>query len=269
MKGIRDTIIAMNQAGNSRQDIFNYLSNMKDMNPGLDEYSPFGNLLMSYSVIPKTSSSGGSGGSGNGSSGGQNYTKMGAMDMKNAEALIGNGINSQDDLNTFIGAQMQAGRVFTDSQVVSLQNSMDDYTNGSGKYAVQIETNKSEVCAAMGKNPNSISDLEYNVAKSQVKAWAVQYNNENRRWPTQVEIRNQLIEELTINKPGGTKETSQAQQGAAGVDYVLDKGDYRELRFNSDPSVYKLTPEQVDQIMAGKASASDAADWDSENKLGG
>ncbi len=266
MKGIRDTIIAMNQAGNSRQDIFNYLSNMKDMNPGLDEYSPFGNLLMSYSVIPKTNSSGGSG---NGSSGGQTYTKMGAMDMRNAEALIGNGINSQDDLNTFIGAQMQAGRVFTDSQVVSLQNSMDDYTNGSGKYAVPIETTKSEVCAAMGKNPNSIKDLEYNVAKSQVKAWAVQYNSENGRWPSQVEIRNQLIEELTTDQLGGSEQMSRAQMGAAGIEYIVQNGDLKEVKFADNGRVYKLTDEQIDEITKGKASESDADSWDSANRLGG
>lgn len=267
MEGIRDTIISMNQNGSTRQDIFNYLSNMKDMNPGLGRYSPFSNLLLNYSVVPKTSSGGTAAGGSAGSSG---AVKMNALDVQNVKALIGNGLNSQDDLLEFINDQVSKGRAFSDSTIVSLQKEMDDYTNGSGKYAIQIHATRGDVIAEMGVDGKSITDLEFNVAKDQTREWAIQYNNENGRYPSQVELRKFLESELAMEQVGGTDYTSRAQEGAAGIEYIMrsstDRDALREVKFHDSGKVYLLTDMETNAILEGRASETDADEWDTENR---
>ena len=262
IESVRNTIISMNQNGNSKQDIFNYLSNMRDMNPTLAHSGTFQNLMLNYSTIPKTSS---------GSSGtGQAVTKMSALDIRDIEALIGNRLNSQDDLSEFIYDQVSKGRVFSDSTIVSLQGKMDDYEHGTGKYAIKIETSKAEVAASMGINSKDISDMDYNVAKSQTQEWAIQYNNENGRYPSQVEVQKYLQSELQMDRTGGTDYTSRAKMGAAGIEYILrapaDSDGLREVKFHDNGKVYVLTDMEVNAILEGRATQSEADDWDTENR---
>lgn len=262
IESVRNTIISMNQNGNSKQDIFNYLSNMRDMNPTLAHSGTFQNLMLNYSTIPKTSS--GSFGTG------QAVTKMSALDIRDIEALIGNRLNSQDDLSEFIYDQVSKGRVFSDSTIVSLQNKMDDYEHGTGKYAIKIETSKAEVAASMGINSKDISDMDYNVAKSQTQEWAIQYNNENGRYPSQVEVQKYLQSELQMDRTGGTDYTSRAKMGAAGIEYILrapaDSDGLREVKFHDNGKVYVLTDMEVNAILEGRATQSEADDWDTENR---
>ena len=262
IESVRNTIISMNQNGNSKQDIFNYLSNMRDMNPTLAHSGTFQNLMLNYSTIPKASS---------GLSGtGQAVTKMSALDIRDIEALIGNRLNSQDDLSEFIYDQVSKGRVFSDSTIVSLQSKMDDYEHGTGKYAIKIETSKAEVAASMGINSKDISDMDYNVAKSQTQEWAIQYNNENGRYPSQVEVQKYLQSELQMDKIGGTGYTSSAKMGAAGIEYIsrppADSDSLREVKFHDNGKVHVLTDVEVDAILEGRATQSEADDWDTENR---
>ncbi len=195
---------------------------------------------------------------------------MTAVDVMNIEALIGNGLNSQDDLSQFISHFVSEGKILSDSALVSLHNKMDDYEHGTGKYAIKIETSKAEVASSMGINSKDISDMDYSVAKSQTQEWAIQYNNENGRYPSQVEILHTLQNMLATDKLGGTEKTSNAHMGAAGIEYIqpntaLDN-DLKEVRFHGDTRVYRLTDEEIDEVLNGKASPSDADDWDRDNR---
>ncbi len=265
MESVRNTIISMNQSGSTKQDIFNYLSNMKDMSPSLGHSAAFQNMLLNYSVIPKTTSS-------NGSSGGTSgmATKLNALEVSSVEALIGNQLHNQEELSEFIGHLVSQGRTMSDSTLVSLQKKMDDYEHGAGQYAIKIDCSKAEVAARLGKDPKEITDMEYNMAKDQVQVWATRYNAENGRYPSQIELRNQVEQELTMDKVGGTDYTSSATMGAAGIEYIMratqDRDSLREVRFHNDGKVYLLTDMEVNAILEGRATPSEADEWDTENR---
>ena len=40
----------------------------------------------------------------------------------------------------------------------------------------------------------------------------------------------------------------------------------KEVRFHGDTRVYRLTDEQIDDVLSGKASPMEADDWDTENR---
>lgn len=263
MRTVRDTIASMRQSGADNQTIYNYLSDMNDMNPNLKYSDAFGNLKLNYSGASRTSS-GSSGGTG------QAMTKMSAVDIMSIEALIGNGLNNQDDLSQLISHFVSEGKILSDSALVSLHNKMDDYEHGTGKYAIKIETSKAEVASSMGINSKDISDMDYNVAKSQTQEWAIQYNNENGRYPSQVEVLHTMQNMLAMDKLGGTEKTSNAHMGASGIEYIQKNtamdNDLKEVRFHGDTRVYRLTDEQIDDVLKGKASPMEADGWDAENR---
>lgn len=267
MDTVRSTIIQMNQSGQSSQDIYNYLSNLKDMNPALSHYSPFMNLMMNYSRPERTTSSR----SAEGSSGGKKVSTAGVRAIK---ALIGTELLSKQDLQDFIDDRNSKGEYISDSDVTSLQKRMEDYEGGTGDFAVKIETSKSEVAQEMGVDSKDISDMNYHMAESIARSWAVQFHTENGAWPSQIEIRNQMIQSLAMDQVGGTDYTSRAQERAANIDYIrradgIDERDtMRELKFYDNGRVYKLTDLQVNAILEGRATRDEIEQWDSENTLG-
>lgn len=269
MDNVRSTIIQMNQAGQTSQDIYNYLSNLKDMNPALSHYSPFMNLLMNYSRPERTASSRSAGGA-SGSGG----TKVSSTGVRAIKALIGTELFSQQDLQDFIDDRNSKGEYISDSDMNTLQNRMDDYLGGTGDFAVKIETSKSEVAQEMGVKSEDISDMDYHMAESIARSWAVQFHSENGVWPSQMEIRNQMIQSLALDQVGGTDYTSRARERAANIDYIkradgLDERDtMRELKFYDDGRLYKLTDLETNAILEGRASRKEIEDWDSENTLG-
>lgn len=234
---MRNTIVSMKQAGSTNQDIFNYLSNMQDMNPGLSRYTAFNVLKNQYA-----------GGGGSGSGAGSTEGKIAA---RNIEAMIENGtIQNANDFRYAI----ENAKGISMEQYEKLNKYFNDTISGKG---IDIDISKDDMSKRLYGRSGSIGSMEWGSALVIAKQQAAQFAAENKREATQEEKANMVEKALLKGTDIGKNEYSAAELRAKGIAGIAPAGNgyYRIIWTDGDWN--DVFEDQTAELVQGKITRQD------------
>ncbi len=234
-------VAKMKDAGAGNAEILSYVEDAARLRPELTDMAQYYVLhesLKDVQTAAATGQSRGSGGAGKASN--DEIFRLKAM-------ISGGDIRSIDELGK---AVQDSGMIISAEQFQALVDKLADQMNGKG---VEIMAGKDEISKEMYGASNQIDQTQWGTAQEMTKQEAGEYYAENKRWPSQQELRSMLKKNLTKNINTGEETVSAADLRIRGIRAVTptDDPNYRTVYFN-DGSSYDVHVYELDRLMKGQ-----------------